>query len=33
VTRKEVDADHWGVMSHAAELNEMLIQWMGGLEL
>jgi pimeloyl-ACP methyl ester carboxylesterase len=31
VTRKEVDGDHWGVMSHAAELNAILVEWIGGL--
>ncbi|KAJ7716679.1 alpha/beta-hydrolase [Mycena olivaceomarginata] len=33
VTRKEVAADHWGVSSHAAELNEILVNWIGGLAL
>jgi hypothetical protein len=33
VTRKEVVADHWGVSSHAAELNEILVNWIGGLAL
>ncbi|KAJ7889455.1 alpha/beta-hydrolase [Mycena olivaceomarginata] len=31
MTRKEIDGDHWGVMSHAAELNEILLEWMGSL--
>ncbi|KAJ6493065.1 alpha/beta-hydrolase [Mycena sanguinolenta] len=31
VTRKEIDADHWGPMSHAAEVNEMLLEWLGTL--
>ncbi|KAJ7716680.1 alpha/beta-hydrolase [Mycena olivaceomarginata] len=31
VTRKEIDGDHWGVMSHAAELNAILAEWIGGL--
>ncbi|KAF7358407.1 Epoxide hydrolase [Mycena venus] len=31
MTRKEIDGDHWGVMSHAAELNEILLEWMGNL--
>lgn len=31
VTRKEVDGDHWAVVSHAHELNEMLLEWMKGL--
>ena len=31
VTRNEINGDHWGAMSHAAELNEMLLQWMNGL--
>ncbi|KAJ7310694.1 alpha/beta-hydrolase [Mycena albidolilacea] len=31
VTRKEVDGDHWGVMSHAVELNAILVEWIGGL--
>ncbi|KAJ6562347.1 alpha/beta-hydrolase [Mycena capillaripes] len=33
VTRKEIAADHWGVMSHADELNEILLQWIETLEL
>jgi hypothetical protein len=33
VTRKEVAADHWGISSHAAELNEILVEWIGGLAL
>ncbi|KAJ7310693.1 alpha/beta-hydrolase [Mycena albidolilacea] len=33
VTKKEVAADHWGVSSHAAELNEILVNWIGGLAL
>ncbi|KAJ7205340.1 alpha/beta-hydrolase [Mycena haematopus] len=31
VTRKGIDADHWGPMSHAAEVNEMLLEWLGSL--
>ncbi|KAJ7212991.1 alpha/beta-hydrolase [Mycena pura] len=31
VMRREVDGDHWGVMSHAAELNAILVEWIGGL--
>ncbi|KAJ6493064.1 alpha/beta-hydrolase [Mycena sanguinolenta] len=31
VMRKEIDADHWGPMSHAAEVNEMLLEWLGTL--
>ncbi|KAJ7845149.1 alpha/beta-hydrolase [Mycena olivaceomarginata] len=33
VTRKQVTADHWGILSHAAELNEILVEWIGGLAL
>ncbi|KAJ7663048.1 alpha/beta-hydrolase [Mycena rosella] len=33
VTRKEVDGDHWAVVSHAAELNGMLQQWIQGLNI
>ncbi|KAF7349401.1 Epoxide hydrolase [Mycena sanguinolenta] len=31
VTRKEIEADHWGPMSHAAEVNEMVLEWLGTL--
>ncbi|KAJ6562286.1 alpha/beta-hydrolase [Mycena capillaripes] len=31
VTRKEFAADHWGIMSHADEVNETLLQWIRGL--
>ncbi|KAJ7087043.1 alpha/beta-hydrolase [Mycena crocata] len=31
VTRKEVAGDHWAVESHAAEVNEMLLQWIDAL--
>ncbi|KAJ6562352.1 alpha/beta-hydrolase [Mycena capillaripes] len=31
MTRTEVDSDHWGVMSHAPQLNEILLQWIRGL--
>ncbi|KAJ7249071.1 Alpha/Beta hydrolase protein, partial [Mycena haematopus] len=31
VTRKAIDADHWGPMSHAAEVNEILLEWLGTL--
>ncbi|KAJ6493063.1 alpha/beta-hydrolase [Mycena sanguinolenta] len=33
VTRKEIDADHWGLTSHAAEVNEMVLEWVGTLKL
>ncbi|KAJ7499636.1 alpha/beta-hydrolase [Mycena latifolia] len=33
VTRKEVDGDHWAVISHASELNSFLLEWMEGLNL
>ncbi|KAF7342198.1 Epoxide hydrolase [Mycena venus] len=33
VTREEIDGDHWGVLSHPGELSEMLLKWMGGLNL
>ncbi|KAF7342196.1 Esterase/Lipase [Mycena venus] len=33
VTREEISGDHWGVMSHAGELSEMLLKWLGGLDL
>ncbi|KAJ7660227.1 hypothetical protein DFH06DRAFT_1401625 [Mycena polygramma] len=32
VTRREVAADHWGVSSHADEINAMLLEWLEGLE-
>ncbi|KAJ6493062.1 alpha/beta-hydrolase [Mycena sanguinolenta] len=32
VTRKEIDADHWAPMSHAPEVNGMLLEWFGSLE-
>ncbi|KAJ7152851.1 hypothetical protein C8R46DRAFT_1120557 [Mycena filopes] len=33
LTRKEVDGDHWAVMSHAVELNETLVKWIEGLDV
>ncbi|KAF8193256.1 alpha/beta-hydrolase [Mycena galopus ATCC 62051] len=27
VTRKEIDGDHWGLISHATEVNEILVEW------
>ncbi|KAJ7183399.1 hypothetical protein C8R46DRAFT_1066900 [Mycena filopes] len=33
LTRKEVEGDHWAVMSHAVELNEILVKWIEGLEV
>ncbi|KAJ7139222.1 alpha/beta-hydrolase [Mycena epipterygia] len=33
VTRKEIDADHWGVDSHPAELSAILIEWIEGLDV
>jgi len=32
VTRKEIGGDHWGVESHADELNEILLEWLRGLD-
>jgi pimeloyl-ACP methyl ester carboxylesterase len=31
VTRKEIDGDHWGAESHAGEINEILLEWLRGL--
>ncbi|KAF8211157.1 alpha/beta-hydrolase [Mycena galopus ATCC 62051] len=31
VTRKEIDGDHWGIISHAAEVNEKLLEWIESL--
>ncbi|KAJ6614936.1 alpha/beta-hydrolase [Mycena sp. CBHHK59/15] len=31
-TRKEVAGGHWGVESHADELNQILLEWLGGLD-
>jgi len=33
VTRKEIGGDHWGVESHAEELNDILLEWIHGLDL
>lgn len=33
LTLKEIESDHWGVMSHAKELNEILLEWIEGLEV
>jgi hypothetical protein len=33
VTNEEVDSDHWAVMSHAPELNKILLGWMEGLKV
>jgi pimeloyl-ACP methyl ester carboxylesterase len=33
VTGKEVDGDHWAVLSHAAELNKFLVEWINGLDV
>lgn len=33
VTREEINGDHWGLMSHAGELSEILLKWVGGLDL
>ncbi|KAF7333351.1 Esterase/Lipase [Mycena venus] len=32
VTRKGIGGDHWGVESHAAELNGILLEWLRGLD-
>ncbi|KAJ7243077.1 alpha/beta-hydrolase [Mycena rebaudengoi] len=32
VTRKEVDGDHWAVLSHVHEINDILLEWIEGLE-
>ncbi|KAF8990696.1 alpha/beta-hydrolase [Hymenopellis radicata] len=32
-TRKELDGDHWAVMSQAQELNEILVEWINGLAI
>ncbi|KAJ7217572.1 alpha/beta-hydrolase [Mycena haematopus] len=31
VARTEIDADHWGPISHAAEVNNILLEWLGTL--
>lgn len=31
LTRKEVDGDHWAVMSHVEILDDMLLDWVNGL--
>jgi pimeloyl-ACP methyl ester carboxylesterase len=31
VMRKEIDGDHWGAESHAGEINEILLEWLRGL--
>ncbi|KAK7019136.1 epoxide hydrolase [Favolaschia claudopus] len=31
LTRKELPCDHWGILSHGQELNEMLLEWLGSL--
>ncbi|KAF8152127.1 hypothetical protein K438DRAFT_1623432, partial [Mycena galopus ATCC 62051] len=31
VTRKEVDGDHCGLISHAREVNEILLEWIRNL--
>ncbi|KAJ7046132.1 alpha/beta-hydrolase [Mycena alexandri] len=31
LTLKEIESDHWGVMSHPKELNEILLEWVEGL--
>jgi len=33
VTYKEVEADHWAVLSHAGELNKMLLEWIEELRI
>jgi hypothetical protein len=33
LTNKEVDGDHWAVMSHASQLNELLLEWVEGLDM
>ncbi|KAJ7722799.1 Alpha/Beta hydrolase protein [Mycena metata] len=32
VTRKEVAAGQWGILSHAAEVNDIILQWIGDLQ-
>ncbi|KAJ7250806.1 alpha/beta-hydrolase [Mycena rebaudengoi] len=32
VTRKAVDGGHWAVLSHAHEINDILLEWIEGLE-
>ncbi|KAJ7914107.1 alpha/beta-hydrolase [Mycena leptocephala] len=32
LTRKEIGGDHWGVESHAEELNGILLEWIRGLD-
>ncbi|KAJ7346438.1 hypothetical protein DFH08DRAFT_961857 [Mycena albidolilacea] len=32
LTRKEIGAGHWGTESHAEELNEILHEWLRGLD-
>ena len=31
--KDRIDCDHWGVMSHDAVLNPMLLTWLEGLKL
>ncbi|KAF8210825.1 alpha/beta-hydrolase [Mycena galopus ATCC 62051] len=33
LTNKEVNGDHWAVMSHATELNKILLKWMEDLNV
>ncbi|KAF7302361.1 Esterase/Lipase [Mycena chlorophos] len=33
LTNKAVEGDHWAVMSHADELNKLLLEWTEGLKL